>query len=173
MTAVFEYTRMEVEDVDIAEVMREGHPYIREGDEYIIGLVERYCKRLGRPAHVLEVGCGTGVFSEMLAERVPEAIVVAHETEPNVIALAKRRLARSRAELFTHPFEEWEQPLDILISWGSHHHLPKTYLDHAKRWLGSEGILILGDEFCPEYCNAEDAARIANAEIIQITDGLS
>lgn len=172
MTLVLASNHTEAQDVDIAEVMRKGHPFIHEGDEYIVGLVEQHCKRLGRPAHVLEVGCGTGVFSEMLAARVPSAKVIANEPDPIISTLAQCRLARSATELFMKPFEEWTEPLDILISWGAHHHLPKNYLDHAKRLLRSGGIFILGDEFCPEYCNAEDAARIAQAEVIHVVDGL-
>lgn len=172
MTLVSINDRTEVQDVDITEVMRKGHPFIHEGDEYIIALVEQHCQRLGRSVRVLEIGCGTGVFSEMLAERVSGAKVVANEPDPSVVPLAQHRLASSSAELFLGQFEEWTEPLDIFISWGAHHHLPKHYLDHAKHLLSPDGIVILGDEFCPEYCNVEDTAKIAKAEVIHIADGL-
>lgn len=171
MTLVPAYDQVVAQDIDITEQMREGHLYIRDGDEYIISLVEQHCQHLERSAQVLEVGCGSGVFSEMLAARVPRANIVANEPDPSVAALAQRRLTKSGAELFTSPLEEWTEPLDILISWGAHHHLSKDYLDHAKRLLRPEGTLILGDEFCPEYCDAEDASRIAKAEVIHIANG--
>ena len=46
----------------------------------------------------------------------------------------------------------------------SHHHLPNTYLEHIRGVLGPDGVLIIGDEFCPEYCTPADAKRLAKAE---------
>lgn len=171
MKPVTVYGRKEFQDLDIGAIMRQGHPDIRDGDEYIVSLVEQHCIRLGRPPVVIEVGCGSGVLSAMLADRIPDAKVVANEIEPNLVELARRRLAKSRTELFSRPFDEWDRPFDILVSWGSHHHLSNVYLNHAKELLSPEGVFILGDEFCPEYCNAEDAARIAAAESIHIAGG--
>ncbi|NEP38965.1 MAG: hypothetical protein F6K35_06750, partial [Okeania sp. SIO2H7] len=35
-------------EVDIAALMRKGHPQIAQGDAYIIKLIRQHCQRLGR-----------------------------------------------------------------------------------------------------------------------------
>jgi len=171
MSSTTVYGDAEFRDVDIGASMRDGHPGIRAGDEYIITIVARHCRSLGRRATVLELGCGSAVLARLLADRVPEADVVANEVEPNLVRLAEQRVAGSGVEVFRRSFLEWDRPLDILISWGSHHHLSNEYLDHVKRVLRPEGIFIVGDEFCPEYCTDGDAVRISRAEVVYVADG--
>nr|WP_237535741.1 class I SAM-dependent methyltransferase [Streptomyces sp. SID3343] len=153
--------------------MRHGHPDITDGDRLIVDLVRRRAATLGRPLTVMDVGSGSGVVSAMLAHRLPEHRVIANEIEPKLIAQARSRLGDFRnGEVFDRPFQEWKEPLDVIISWGSHHHLPNTYLDHVRTLLADDGVLIIGDEFCPEYCDDNDAARVTTAEVIHLADGL-
>lgn len=166
------YGRAEFKDADVGAEMRHGHPDIADGDSLIVSLVAARARKVGRPLSIIDVGSGSGVLSELLADRLPESRVVANDNEPNLTELAERRLHdRPNAEVFPKSFTEWNEPIDVLISWGSHHHMPHTYLAQAKRLLGPEGVLIIGDEFCPEYCTPEDAARIANASNVRIADG--
>jgi SAM-dependent methyltransferase len=158
-------------EVDLAAQMRKGHPQIPEGDAYIIKLVKQHCQRLGRSLRVFDVGCGSGYFASKLLKRIPDIELIANETEPDVIDKLQRRLADTNAIIFDRPFEEWNEPVDIVLSWGAHHHLPKNYLAHAKKILKQDGVIILGDEFCPEYCKGVQANRIANAEQIYIANG--
>lgn len=65
---------------------------------------ERVAQRLALAApaarRVLELGCGTGVLTELLLERLPEAEVVAVDRAQPMLALAARRLGSlSRLEL--------------------------------------------------------------------------
>jgi SAM-dependent methyltransferase len=151
--------------------MRLGHPDIFDGDRYIVELVRRHQRRLGRRIRVVDLASGSGFLSRMLAGEIADIDVIANEVEPNLVALARQRLADSRVEIFAAPFIELDREVDILISWGSHYHLSGDYVDHARRLLGGGGVLILGDEFCPEYCNKEDLQRIAAAEFIQVHGG--
>ena len=171
MTETTIYGREEFRSVDIGAQMRHGHPDILEGDEYIVGLVERHRQRLGRRLRVVDLGCGSGSLARLLADRIPDIDVIANEVEPSLVALAERRFTGSRVELFDRPFTELDRTIDVLISWGSHHHISGDYVDHVKRLLAPDGVLILGDEFCPEYCDAGDAARIAASEIMQVEGG--
>lgn len=166
------YGREQWADVDVGAAMRIGHPSIREGDELIVELVRARVGALGRPARVVDVGAGSAVLSRLLWDRLGGGVdVVANEVEPALVAMARRRLGDAPVEVFARPFEELERPLDIVISWGAHHHVPGSYLAHARRLLGPAGLLILGDEFCPEYCDDADRRRLAAAARLAVEDG--
>ena len=159
-------------DVDVTALMRAGHPQIADGDAYILGLVDAWLRSHGRPPRVMNVGCGSGWIASKILERVEGAEVVANEIDEALAKQLEKRLAGTHARIFTEPFEAWREPADIILSWGSHHHLPESYMDHAKALLTDGGVFILGDEFCPEYCNADDRARLAAAERLRVIDGL-
>lgn len=166
------YGREEFQNVDVGADMRHGHPDISDGDRLIVSLVADHAGALGRPLRIMDIGAGSGVLSEMLADRLPESRVICNDNEPALVAQATQRLRdKPNAEVFGRPFQDWDEPLDVIISWGSHHHMPHSYLDQSRRLLGSEGIFIIGDEFCPEYCTKEDAERILAAPTIQIAKG--
>ncbi len=170
--AVTVYGRAEFQDVDVGAIMRDGHPDIAEGDELIVSLVGDHARRKGRPLRIMDVGSGSGVLSELIARRLPGHQVIANDVEPALIALAERRLlGYPDTEVFGRRFQEWGSPLDVIISWGSHHHLPNTYLAQSRRLLGRDGVLIIGDEFSPEYCTPEASARISAASVIYVADG--
>lgn len=158
-------------EVDLAALMRKNHPQIAEGDAYIIQLLKKHTQRLGQPVRLLDVGCGTGYFASKLVKLIPEIELIAAEEEPDLVINLEHRLANTNAKVFNRPFEEWNEPVDIILCWGSYHHLPPNYLNHAKQVLKKDGVLILGDEFCPDYCNEADAVRIAKAELIYIANG--
>jgi SAM-dependent methyltransferase len=48
---------------------------------------------------VLDLGCGTGTLAIMTAERVPGARVVGLDVDPAILALARRKVARSGARV--------------------------------------------------------------------------
>lgn len=47
----------------------------------------------GRPFRLLEVGCGTGIFTRLLAERFPEGSITATDAFPPMLEIARGRLA--------------------------------------------------------------------------------
>ncbi|ATB34147.1 class I SAM-dependent methyltransferase [Melittangium boletus] len=156
---------------DITLRMRSGHPQIAEGDACMLARVEAFCRELGRPPRIFNVGCGSGYLAWQLSRLHPRADVVAHETDATLLEALKRRVKGTDVRVFSKPFEEYQEPIDILISWGSHHHLPQSYLTHGRSLLTKGGLFLLGDEFCPEYCGSADAERIAGAELIRVVKG--
>lgn len=166
------YGRPEFEYVDVGAIMRDGHPDIADGDQVIVDIVAAKREAEGRPLSVIDIGSGSGVLTEMLAKRLPDCRIIANDNEPALVAQAEQRMRDlPNTEVYGESFEDWTQPLDVIISWGTHHHMPHSYLAQSHRLLGERGSFIVGDEFCPEYCTPEDAERILSAEVIQLAEG--
>nr|VFJ73127.1 MAG: Methyltransferase domain-containing protein [Candidatus Kentron sp. FW] len=156
---------------DVSALMRVGHVQIEEGDRIILDIVGRFAADLGRPPRILDVACGTGFFASRLLRAIPDVELMVQEDWPAAIEGLKRRFAGMPARISTEPLSEWNEPVDIVLSWGTHHHQPRAYLDHVKRFLAPGGLLVLGDEFCPEYCFGKHAQRIRDASRIYIANG--
>jgi protein-L-isoaspartate O-methyltransferase len=156
---------------DIEECMRRGHPYLADTTAAIVEAVVRRAASFGSRPRIAEIGCASGLLASAVAVRLPEAELVAHEELPELAELAKRRLAGTGVRLHTSALALLEGPMDVIFSGGAHHHLPTSYLDDVRRLLGTDGVYVLGDELCPEYCDAALARRIARAEFIRVVDG--
>lgn len=161
-----------VDDLDDLNLrMRQGHVYFREAEDAFVALLERCVRSFGRKVRIFELGCASGLLTAAMLERFPDADIVANETLPELVAQARKRLAGTRAVLYTGPLSRWERPIDVLVSGGAHHHLPHDYLVHAHRLIVPGGAYVVGDEFCPEYLHGEHARRLAKSELVQLVDG--
>jgi cyclopropane fatty-acyl-phospholipid synthase-like methyltransferase len=166
------YANPKYRDIDVGAIMRTGHPDITEGDERIVAAVRKLHADGGSRLRVLDVGSGSGDLSLLLARALPDCEVIANDTAPNPVAQATDKLAPfPHSSVFDKPFEEWQEQVDVVISWGSHHHLAHDYLHHVRQILSSGGIFIVGDEFCPEYLTSADKERLAAATQITLVDG--
>lgn len=83
------------------------------------------------PRRALELGCGTGNLSLLLAERMPETAITFVDAAPEMVELTRSRLARTvpqslrHAEFVVSRFEDL-QPLgayDLVVSCISLHHV--------------------------------------------------
>jgi hypothetical protein len=119
----------------------------------------------------LDVGSGSGVLTKKLCERFPDADITAHEEMDEYMSLARERLAGQRVTFHTGAFRSWTKPVDIVFSAGTHHHMAHDYFEHVRRLIEPNGVYILGDELCPEYCHGEHAARLAHAEVLRFAKG--
>ncbi len=81
---------------------------------------------------ILEIGCGSGVSTKLLAQRLRPRRVVAIETDPSMIRLARRHLRRVPARTAIHlsladatrmPFPDGE--FDAVFEVGVIHHVPE------------------------------------------------
>jgi SAM-dependent methyltransferase len=170
-TATVDSTRGSSE-MDLCAQMRAGHPDIALGDAVIVDRIRAIAQQADAPLRIFEVGCSSGFLVELLRRGIPRARLVANEVDPTFLAQARRRFAGTDVTVFDRPFQEWEEPVDVVVSWGAHHHLTSTgYLSHAAALLEPDGVLILGDEFCPDYLGPDDLARLARAEVIHVAKG--
>lgn len=99
-------------------------------------------------ANSLEIGCGTGAFSRLLAERSDS--VVAIDLSPKMIEVAKRQSEHySNIDFHTTDILEWEFPVeqfDAIASIAAVHHLPlETLLPRLKVALKPGGKLVILD----------------------------
>ena len=93
-------------------------------------LLERLGGRLDG-ARVLEVGCGRGVGSELILERWGAREVHAFDLDPEMVALARRRLSRfgpDRARVWVGDaaaIEAGDGSFDAVVDFGILHHVPR------------------------------------------------
>src|SRR5687768_12562346 len=101
----------------------------------------------------LEIGCGTGAFSRLLAAR--SELVLALDLSPNMISIAEEQSASYQnidfrvADVMTH--NVGAEQFDCIVSIATFHHLPtEEALLRVKRALKVNGVLLVLDLFQPE-----------------------
>src|SRR5262245_4671623 len=114
----------------------------------------------GRGSSVLEVGCGTGRLTRLVAPQVGSVLCV--ELGPQLAAVARRTLAaHANVEIVTADFEHWEPaapPFDLVMAATAWHWIdPELRYAKAARLLAPGGALAVvatrhvlpegGDEF--------------------------
>jgi len=162
--------------VDVAAEMRRGHVGIEETDRTLLGIFrEHLARRAGEPPlRIFDICSGSGFFIRRLSRELPDAArheLIAHEDEPEVLPLLQARLAGSPIRIHVGSFCDWHEPIDVLLSWGSFHHMPRAYLAHARTLLRPGGLVVLADEFCPEYLTPAMVERVRLAPAIHIANG--
>jgi SAM-dependent methyltransferase len=163
-------------NVDVALEMRRGHVGIEDTDRTLLGLFrDHLARRAGdAPLRIFDICSGSGFFIRRLSRELPEAAaheLFAHEDEPDVLPLLQARLGGSAIRIHAGSFCDWREPIDVLLSWGSFHHMPRSYLAHARTLLRPGGLVILADEFCPEYLTPAMVERVRTAPAIHIASG--
>jgi SAM-dependent methyltransferase len=112
------------------------------------------------PSHcekILEIGCGTGAFSRLLAQRANR--VVAIDLSANMIEVAiARSIQHSNIEFYNADILNWEFPVeqfDVIVSIATVHHLPlEDLLPSLKAALKPGGKLVILDLL--EYKSIQD-----------------
>jgi SAM-dependent methyltransferase len=163
-------------NVDVAVEMRRGHVGIEETDQTLLGVFREHLTRRAKdaPLRIFDICSGSGFFIRRLSRELPEAgahQIVAHEDDPDVLSLLRARLGESAIPIHAGSFNDWREPIDVLLSWGSFHHMPRAYLSHARTLLRPGGLVVLADEFCPEYLTPPMVERVRSAAAIHIANG--
>jgi len=92
--------------------------------------------------NVLEIGCGTGLFTEMFAETGADIIAV--DISPDLISLAEKRdISSSKVKFLCKKFEDFvtDDPFDAIIGSSILHHLDiESALKSIKHLLKLGGV---------------------------------
>jgi ubiquinone/menaquinone biosynthesis C-methylase UbiE len=101
----------------------------------------------------LEIGCGTGAFTRLLAARCAQ--VLALDLAPQMLNVARERSAQfANIDFRLADVSEWEFPaarFDCIVTIATLHHLPmREMLRRMKYALKANGTLLILDLFEPE-----------------------
>jgi malonyl-CoA O-methyltransferase len=120
----------------------------------------RFLPQLERP-RVLELGCGTGLFSRHLVSRYPDGSFVLTDAAPAMIAECRRNLAPAKAAHISYEVMDAGEAggyagLDLIVSSMTLHWLsdPGRSLERLRGLLAPDGILLyatLGQESFAEW----------------------
>ena len=96
----------------------------------------------------LDIGCGTGEFSRLLAQRIEKVIAI--DLSPNMIEVAKQRSRQlPNIDFQVADVMRWEPPaerFDLIVSIAALHHVPiESVLPNLKAALNPGGRLVILD----------------------------
>jgi len=113
--------------LDTAEYDRIIRTYIPHYDESRAVQLELLAATEPPPhARIVDLGGGTGSLAEAILERFPQALVIVRDIDPEMLAVARTRLARfgDRVELDRASFADPLPPVDAVLSAFALHHIP-------------------------------------------------
>jgi malonyl-CoA O-methyltransferase len=94
-----------------------------------------------RVERILEIGCGTGYLTQLLAKRYPSATITAVDLAENMVQATRDRLGHSEAVRFLvgdAEAMEWDETFDLIVSnatvqwFGAPEHSFRTLTDHLQ-----------------------------------------
>jgi len=123
---------------------------------------------------VLEIGCGSGLFTRSLATRC--ATLIAHDLEPRYVAQTKAKLSDlSNVDYLVGDARELQldgvADVIVLISVLPEIPSPLLALEACKRALKSGGRIVIGEElFEPEYVTSNEIDAYARAVGLDVVE---
>jgi ubiquinone/menaquinone biosynthesis C-methylase UbiE len=102
---------------------------------------------------VLDIGCGTGVFLELLKEKYPKTSVVGIDPDKQALSIATKRLSKYQDVRLVNGFAEAlpldNQSADVVFSTLAFHHMPtdikQKSINEIYRVLKPSGKLVIVD----------------------------
>lgn len=158
--------------------MSSSHEYFREVaadyDSIVRRAMPRYEEMLAelirclpeKAESVLELGCGTGRLTALLATRYPEATITGVDAATEMIDVARQRVSdagsgASRVEFTASTFEAFsarDAAYDVVASNWSLHHIEdkEPFYARLRKMLAPGGLFALGDELVAEPSDLQE-----------------
>ncbi|SHN56019.1 class I SAM-dependent methyltransferase [Desulfovibrio litoralis] len=116
----------------------------------------------GTTPNILDIGCGTGLFSSVLLKKYPNAKFTLIDLSDKMLELAKERFKNNiNFKFITEDYtkHKFNEKFDIIISALSIHHLSATQkevlYDSCYKMLNDNGIFINADQVLSPYPEVE------------------
>lgn len=137
--------------------------YDRKWRRYLKVTLRETLKRIELQSedHLLDIGCGTGLLLQALAEKYPMATLAGVDPTQSMLDIAKQRLANKahlkQAWAETLPFES--ASFDTIVACNMFHYIdePTLALKEMKRLLKPKGRVVITD-----WCNNDMISRAYN-----------
>lgn len=128
-----------------------------------------------KPTSILDIGCGTGLLTRLLANKFPDAKITAVDSSARMIALARQKLSNTNTQFILQDVEKLDliNKYDLItgnavIQWFSH---PEITIKKLAGKLNSSGTFLTAT-FGPEtFCElkgifkrVEDSLGLENAQ---------
>jgi len=126
------------------------------------------------PTNILELGCGTGNLTRLIAKRWPESQITIVDISKEMLKETSQRLNSPNLTPIESTFEALAFPdssFDLVMSSFSIHHMldaDKRNLFHQlAHWLKPDGFFVMGDMLVPESAhlrsaNMQELERVAS-----------
>ncbi len=147
----------------------EFHPLTRVYDLALIlvGFGRKFREKIVNAAEIkdnyciLDIGCGTGVFLELLKEKHPKVSVIGIDPDQQALSIAAKRLSKWQNAKLVNGFAEalsmGDQSADLVFSTLAFHHMPNDIKQKAiseiYRVLKPGGKLVIVDFGSTKYPN--------------------
>lgn len=150
------------------------HPDIPQADAGIIRLIrENLISKEGSEYKILDLGCGPGRLTKLLADDLSllarqkriKLDVTGLDISKGFIAAARKKrngevVSYIEADFLTH---EFGSKLDVILMQGLFHHVSleqrQAWLEKCRDLLREDGIVVIGDEFVPDYSTPEERVQ--------------
>ncbi len=138
------------------------------------------CQLPPNPQAILDLGAGTGLLSEMILEKHPEATLTLIDVSKNMLLLAEERLqkySKTRFLIEDYVAEEFHGPYNAIVSGLSIHHVDedskKALFRKAYQSLLPGGLFINADQVLgetPEMAQKQHDAWVAEVRATGISE---
>ncbi|MDN4594266.1 malonyl-ACP O-methyltransferase BioC [Polycladomyces subterraneus] len=134
--------------LDKKRVARQFNRHVSTYDNYAVvqkhmahHMMQTLSERDVRVERILEIGCGTGYLTQLLAERYPSAAITAVDLAENMVKAARDRLGHEATVHFLigdAETMEWDETFDLIISnatvqwFGAPEHSFRALIDHLQ-----------------------------------------
>ena len=131
------------------------------------------------PTRILELGCGTGNLTQLIAKRWPDSQITIVDISTEMLKETLKRLDSSNITPVESTFESLVFPdasFDLVMSSFSIHHMldadKRLLFQQLAHWLTPVGFFVMADMLVPESEHLRDA-NIQELERISIQNGAS